>query len=150
MTTRYFEDFEIGESQEFGTYHVTEAEIVEFAEKYDPQAFHVDPAAATDSIYGGLIASGWHTCSMTMRLLVDNLLSETAILGATGVDDLRWRAPVRPGDDLSVSIEVVDTEPAASRRDRGLVKTAIEVTNQDDDEVLSFIALALFARRDGG
>ena len=150
MTTRYFEDFEIGESQEFGTYHVTEAEIVEFAEKYDPQAFHVDPAAATDSIYGGLIASGWHTCSMTMRLLVDNLLSETAILGATGVDDLRWRAPVRPGDDLSVSIEVVDTEPAASRRDRGFVKTAIEVTNQDDDEVLSFIALALFARRDGG
>lgn len=146
--TRYFEDFTVGETATFGSYRVTAEEVTEFARAYDPQPFHVDREAAAASIYGGLIASGWHTCAMAMRLIVDHLLAETACLGALGVDDLRFRRPVRPGDELSVRVEVVDTDPNGSQPDRGLVRAGTTVMNQDDEPVLSYEAVLMFARRE--
>jgi acyl dehydratase len=144
--TRYFEDFEVGDVEEFGSYTVTEAEIVEFAEQYDPQWFHTDPGRATESMYGGLIASGWHTASVTMRMLVDGMLSKSASLGAKGVDELRWPRPVRPGDTLSVRTEVLEKE--AERPDRGVVVVRNETFNDDDERVFSMVSHAMFARRD--
>ncbi|ADQ67011.1 acyl dehydratase [Halogeometricum borinquense DSM 11551] len=142
----FFEDFSAGQTEEFGAYDVTEEEILQFASQYDPQWFHTDPERAREeSIYGGLIASGWHTTAMMMRMLVDEFLSETAALGAKGIDELRWRRPVRPGDTLSLRLTVVETE--AEGPDRGLVKTRIEVLN-DTEVVCSMIALTMFARRD--
>lgn len=147
MTT-FFEDFSVGDEAEFGTYDVTEAEIREFAEKYDPQWFHTDPERAeAESMYGGLIASGWHTTAMTMRMLVDEILSETASLGAKGVDELRWRRPVRPGETLSVRTEILETTPETERR--GLVRVRITTLNGDGEEACSMVALTMFARRDG-
>lgn len=146
--TRYYEDIEVGEVERFGTYRVTADEIRSFAEQYDPQPFHVDPDAAAESMYGGLIASGWHTCAMAMRLIVTNLLSEMASLGAMGVDDLRWTAPVRPGDDLSVRVEVKETEPIEDQPDRGRVAAAVTTTNQDDEPVMSFVGQLMFGRRE--
>ena len=141
----YFEDLTIGERDEFGTYDVTEDEITSFAEQYDPQAFHVDPEAAAASAFGGLVASGWHTASMTMRLLVENPLSEGATRGALGVDELRWRRPVRPGDELSVRTEIVDKEDWDD--DHGLV--SVQITTEAAGEVaLSMVALVLYERRD--
>jgi acyl dehydratase len=145
--TLYFEDIAVGDVEEFGTYTLTEAEIVEFAERYDPQWFHTDPERAADSMYGGLIASGWQTAAVTMRMLVDEYLSETATLGAKGVDELRWPRPVRPGDTLSVRTEVVDRH--AERPDRGVVDTRTETFNDDGERVFSMVSHAMFARRDG-
>lgn len=140
----YFEDLTIGETDEFGTYEVTEEEITTFAEQYDPQSFHVDPEAAAASPFGGLVASGWHTASMTMRLLVDNPLADGATRGALGVDELRWRRPVRPGDDLSVRTEIVDKEDWDD--DHGLV--SVQITTEAEGEVaLSMVALVLYERR---
>jgi len=137
-----YEAVDIGHTREFGTYEVTREEIVSFAEQYDPQPFHVDEQAARESMFGGLVASGWHTCAMTMRLLVDNYLSEAGCLGSPGVECLRFRAPVRPGDALSVRIEHVRKEPWDD--DRGVVYTDIETHNQDDRTVLSMEAMTLF------
>ena len=145
--TRSFEDLEVGETHEFGTYDVTEAEILEFAEKYDPQPFHTDPEAAAESMYGGLIASGWHTAAMLMRMFVDGFLSETAALGSPGIDELRWRAPVRPGDTLSARIEVVDVE--ASTPDRGTADIDMAAVDDDGDPVLTMRGRIMFERRDG-
>ncbi|SFG32777.1 Acyl dehydratase [Halopelagius inordinatus] len=148
MTT-FFEDFSVGDEAEFGSYDVTEAEIREFAESYDPQWFHTDPERAeAESMYGGIIASGWHTTAMTMRMLVDEFLSETAALGAKGVDELRWRRPVRPGETLSVRTEILETTPETERR--GLVRVRITTANGDGEEVCSMVALTMFARREGG
>lgn len=144
---QYFEDFEIGDQRELGTYTVTEEEIIEFATQYDPQPFHVDPAAAEDSIFGGLIASGWHTGSICMRLLVDGLLSDVASMGARGVDDFRWHHPVRPGDQLTGYGEVVDRRASESDPRRGYVDYRSALDNQDGDTVLSMIGLLLFERR---
>ena len=145
--TRYFEDFATGDTFELGTYHVTADEIRSFAEQYDPQWFHTDPERAREeSMYGGLIASGWHTAAMTMRLLVDGLLADAASLGAKGVDDLRWRHPVFPGDTLSASVEVVETDP--ERPQRGLVRLGVTTTNDSGDEVFSMVGNVLFARRE--
>ena len=106
----YFEEIEVGDEQSFGSRDVTREEILEFAERYDPQSFHTDEAAAGESMFGGLIASGWHTASMTMRLLVEYVFEGSAATGAVGVDELRWPNPVRPGDTLSVHTEVEATE----------------------------------------
>ncbi|MFC6796551.1 MULTISPECIES: MaoC family dehydratase [unclassified Haladaptatus] len=146
MLPTHFEEFEAGQTFEFGSVTLSEAEIIEFAETYDPQPFHVDPEAAAESMFGGLIASGWQTCAVSMRLLADNLLNETASLGASGVDELRWHRPVRPGDTLSVRVEVLDTEPAANDPNRGHVRYEFSAFNQDDDRVLSMEALGMFAR----
>ena len=141
----YFEDLTVGETAEFGTYEVTADEMTSFAEQYDPQPFHTDPEAAAETPFGGLVASGWHTASVTMRLLVDDHLSEGAARGALGVDDLRWRQPVRPGDELTVRTEVVDKEDWDD--ENGLV--SVEITTEVDGEaVLSMVGLVLYECRD--
>jgi len=143
----YYEDVSVGDTAEFGEYHVTEAEIVEFAEQYDPQPFHTDPDAATESAFGELVASGWHTAAMCMRMLVDGPLAERATMGARGVDELRWRHPVRPGDTLHLRTEVVDRRPSESDPGRGYVDTRVEGLRDDGEVVVSWIALELVARR---
>ena len=141
----YFEDVSVGETNSFGSYEVTKAEIVAFAEQFDPQPFHVDETVADESMFGGLVASGWHTASMTMRMLVDDTMDESRVLGAAGVDELRFRSPVRPGDVLTAETEVVETEPWDE--ERGLVHRRITTSNQDDDVVLTMVGLVLWERR---
>ena len=147
--TRYFEDFEIGDVYEpDGRYEVTEAEVVEFAEQYDPQPFHLDEGAAEASLFGSLSASGWHTAAMCMRLLVDGVLDE-ASMGARGIDELRWNRPVHPGDTLRIEVEVLDKRPSESRPEMGHVRTALTGYNQDDESVIEWVALGMFRRRNG-
>ena len=134
---RYFEDYLPGEVYSYGSVTLDEASIIEFARLYDPQPFHIDPVAAQDSIYGGLIASGWHTTSVMMRLLADHVLSPASSLGSPGCDELRWLRPVRPGDSLSVRIEIVDGRRSRSNPDRGLVSCRLEVLNQRDEVVMT-------------
>jgi acyl dehydratase len=134
---RYFEDYLPGEVYSYGSVTLDEASIIEFARLYDPQPFHIDPVAAQDSIYGGLIASGWHTTSVMMRLLVDHVLSPASSLGSPGCDELRWLRPVRPGDSLSVRIEIVDGRRSRSNPDRGLVSCRLEVLNERDEIVMT-------------
>ncbi len=139
-----YEAVEIGARDTFGSYEVTSEEIVSFAEQYDPQQFHTDPEVARESMFGELVASGWHTAAMTMRMLVDNHLAESAAMGSPGVDKLRWRQPVRPGDVLAVETEYVDKEPWDD--DRGVVTTDITTRNQDGDPVLTMTAKVLYGR----
>ena len=133
-----FEDFVPGSVRTSGTVLVTEEEIIEFAKRYDPQVFHTDPVAARDSIYGGLVASGWHTAAMAMRLIVENYLSGVASVGSPGVDEVRWLKPVRPGDKLSVRVTVLEARRSESKPDRGIVRSLVEVLNQDMVVVMSF------------
>ena len=142
---KQFEDISIGETDSFGGYEVTSEEVVDFAERYDPQPFHTDPEAAAETPFGGLVASGWHTAAMTMRLLVDNVLSGIATRGALGVDELRWRSPVRPGQTLTVETEVVETEDWDE--DAGKIDVAI-TTRADGDIALSMVGLVLVDRRE--
>jgi len=139
----YFEDLTVGETDAFGAYEVTAEEVTAFAEQYDPQPFHTDPDAAADSPFGGLVASGWHTAAMTMRMLVEDALSGMATRGAAGVDGLRWRRPVRPGQTLSVETEI------AGKRDwdetTGLVEVGV-TTLADDDPAMSMVGLVLVER----
>ena len=145
MTT-YFEDLTVGEEHAFGRYEVTREEIVDFASSYDPQPFHLDEEAARESFFGGLVASGWHTASMTMRLIVDEFLADAASIGSPGVDELRWREPVRPGDVLTARATVLEKDPEGSRHG-GLARIRVE-TLAGDDVVMSMVALVLFAQRD--
>jgi acyl dehydratase len=133
-----FEDFVPGSVRTSGTVLVTEEEIIEFARRYDPQVFHTDPVAARNSIYGGLVASGWHTAAMAMRLIVEHYLFHAASVGSPGVDEVRWLKPVRPGDRLSVRVTVLEARRSESKPDRGLVRSFIEVLNQDRVVVMSF------------
>jgi acyl dehydratase len=144
---RYFDDYQVGAVDEFGPVVVTEEEILDFAQRYDPQPIHLDREAAQKGLYGGLIASGWHTTRLTMRLLVDGYLSKVASLGSPGVDELRWPAPVRPGDTLSVRATVVEARVSRSKPDRGIVRTRIETFNQHHEVVLSLVAVNLLAAR---
>lgn len=144
MTT-YFEDMTVGDTDEFGSYDVTEQEVREFAGQYDPQPFHTDPEAAADTIYGGLIASGWHTCAMTMRLLVDGHFADSAAMGAKGMEELRFPQPVRPGDELSVRTEVV--EKSVDNEKRGTVRVYSETSTADGDVVLEMTSDVMYARR---
>jgi len=145
--TYYYEDLAVGDEWTGSEYDVTEAEIKEFAEQYDPQWFHVDgERAAEESPYGGLIASGFHTTSMTMRLMVDNFLSDAATMGAKGVDSLRWHRPVEPGNSLSIRIEVLDR--TVDSDSRGTVRLRIETSNGDDEIVCTMVGIVMFARRD--
>jgi len=144
---RYFEDYVAGSVHEFGPISVEEAEIIEFARRYDPQVFHTDPEAAKLTMYGGLIASGWHTAGLMMRLLVDHYLSHVASLGSPGVDELRWLRPVRPGDELSVRVTVVEARRSSSKPDRGIVRSFVEVINQNREVVMSVKAVNFLLRR---
>lgn len=143
---RYFEDFSVGDVFEFGNYSVTEAEIMDFAGKYDPQPMHLDREAAEKSLFGGIIASGLHTLSILMRMTVDGLLHETAALGSPGIDQSRWLIPVRPGDTLSARLTVVNTVPSRSRPERGVVELSTEVLNQAGEVVATQNGKVMVAR----
>ena len=138
---RWFEDYRPGLVLEFGAIAVDEDEVVGFARRFDPQPFHVDAEAAAQGAFGGLIASGWHTGSLMMRLLVEHYLSPVASLGSPGLDELRWLAPVRPGDTLSVRVTVLEARRSQSKPDRGLVRAQMEVLNQRRETVMSMKAL---------
>ncbi|HET6741010.1 MAG TPA: MaoC family dehydratase [Kribbella sp.] len=143
----YFEDYQPGAPVEHpATITVDQTAVIEFAEQFDPQYFHVDPEAAADGPFNGLIASGWHTAGLMMRLYADQYLSKEASLGGPGVDELRWPAPVRPGDVLRLRTEVLEARPSRSKPDRGLIRTRTELLNQHDAivfscEVLNFLAV---------
>ena len=122
-------------------------EIIAFAQQFDPQPFHIDDEAARRSIFGGIIASGWHTASISHRLFVEGLLRTSVSMGSPGLDELRWLLPVRPGDALSVRVEVLSTTPSRSKPDRGAIKFRFEVRNQKGEVVMTETATALFARR---
>lgn len=143
----YFEDFEIGKTIEVGSCTVTEEEIIAFAKQFDPQPFHVDREAAAKSIYGGIIASGWHTCSIIMRLMVDGFLSDSSSLGSPGVDEIRWVKPVRGGDTLTVSTMVLQMSPSTSKADRGVVHTVWQAKNQHGELVATIKGMGMFRRR---
>ncbi|MFE0028378.1 MaoC family dehydratase [Amycolatopsis sp. NPDC059021] len=144
---RYFEDYRPGAAYEFGHAAFTEAEIVEFARRFDPQSFHVDRETAQDGPFGGLIASGWHTASVLMRLFAGHYLSTVASLGGPGADELRWLKPVRPGTTVRLRVTVLDTQPSRSKPDRGLVRTLAELIDQDDDVVLRLTVLNFLRRK---
>jgi acyl dehydratase len=147
MPGHTFEDFEPDQVFELGSHTVTEEEIVAFARQFDPQPFHVDAAAAAESVFGGLIASGWHTGAMWMRLYVDSMLGDSDARGSPGVEELRWLAPVRPGDTLSGRLIVLETMPSATRPDRGTIRIRGEMVNQDGVTVMSMTSRGHFGRR---
>lgn len=144
---RWFEDYPVGEVAEFGDHPVTEAEIVEFATRYDPQPFHVDPEAARGSIYGGLIASGWMTASCAMRLLVDHYISPIASMGSPGIDELRWLAPVRAGDRLRMRVTVLESRPSRSRPRLGMTRFHWEVLRGAGEVVMTMTGWGMYRRR---
>jgi len=146
---RHFEDYVLGHVHELGTIAVDESEVITFGRRYDPQYFHTDPEKAKGSPFGGLIASGWHTASLMMRVLVEHYLPHAASLGSPGIDELRWTRPVRPGDTLSVRATVLGARRSESKPDRGLVQTQLDVMNQNDEVVMSAKAMNMIrARRD--
>jgi len=145
----YLEDFVPGSVHEFGPAVVDEAEIIEFARRYDPQLIHTDPEWARTGPFGGLIASGWHTAAIAMRLLVDQYLPTAASLASPGIDELRWLRPVRPGGELRVRVTVIETRPSRSKPDRGLLRSRIEVLEPDGSAVMTMIGMNIVRRRPG-
>lgn len=145
MVPQYFEDLSIGDTYKLDSHTVTEDEIIDFAEQYDPQDFHIDSQQAEESMFGDLIASGWHTAAVTMRLVVDGLLDEVAVVGAVGVDTLRWERAVYGGDELHPSVTVAEKEGWDD--DKGLVKFDVETINQDGDRVMRRTDLVLVEHR---
>lgn len=144
---KYFEDVEIGETTRFGRYEVTREEIVDYARQFDPQPFHLDEEAARASMFGGLIASGWHTGAMFIRMVCHDVVPEAATAGSMGFDDLKWLRPVRPGDVLSVESVVRGKSESRSRPDRGTVKIESRVSNQRGEVVMSLVSLVIYLRR---
>jgi acyl dehydratase len=148
MTGRYFEDFRIGEVLPLGSCRVSEAEIIAFARQFDPQPFHTDPEAAKSSVFGELVASGWHTTSLYMRLLCDGFISTVAhSMGSPGVDRIEWLKPVRPGDTLTGRLTILDLIPSESRADRGTLKSLGELLNQQGEVVMRMQGVGFFGRR---
>ena len=147
--TLYWEDFKVGETVAMGSHTFVEKEMIDFARKFDPQPFHIDPAAAKDSYFGGLIASGWHTCAVAMRLICDNYLNRSASLGSPGIENVRWLVPVRAGDTLSYRRVVLEARASRSRPAVGLVKSRTEAVNQKGETVLTFEGWGMFGRRPG-
>lgn len=146
----YWEDFKTGETFPMGERRVHRDEVIAFANAYDPQPFHVDEQAAKQSIYGGLIASGWHTVAIVMRMMCDAYLNQSASLGSPGVDNVRWLKPVRPGDTIRAQRTVLETRASQSRPEMGLVKHRWEVFNQDHDLVMTIEGYGMFQRRNPG
>ena len=145
--TIFWEDLQPGTVRELGTTSVTAEEIKEFAGKYDPQPFHLDEEAAKDSMFGGLVASGWHTAALAMRLTVDNMLRQAASMGSPGLESLKWLKPVHPGDRLALRHTILESRPLKSRPDTGLVRSRWEMFNQDGDKVLEMEGYGMFGRR---
>ncbi len=143
---RYFEDFSIGGKQSFGSYSVTREEVIEFASKYDPQDFHLSDEAAAKTFFGKVAASGWHTCSMAMAMIVENMKSNRqASLGSPGVDDIRWLTPVYPGDTLRCENEVLDMKRSRSKPEMGALFMKLTVYNQNDKPVMTMESVSLTA-----
>jgi acyl dehydratase len=149
MALRYFEDFAelVGQTIQLGSHQFTSDSIIAFARAYDPQPMHTDPERAKTSIYGGLIASGWHTAVEYMRLVVDRMMNGTESLGSPGLDRLRWLKPVRPGDVLQAQFTILEATPSRSRPDRGIVRSRGEMLNQSGELVMDLEAVNFFARR---
>jgi acyl dehydratase len=143
----YFEDFYAGQDIDLGSRSVSEDEIVAFATEFDPQPFHVDHEAAQETIFGGVIASGWHTCGMMMRLVVDGVLGHSSSMGSPGLDKVRWILPVRGGDTLSVHFLTTQVKGSSSRPDRGVVWSTWRATNQRGEEVCIVEGMSMFGRR---
>ena len=144
---RYFEDYVEGDVHLLGSMAVEADELIAFAQRFDPQTFHVDPAAAKLTPFGGLIASGWYTAALTMRIFVEDYLTHVASLASPGIDELRWLKPVRPGDTLWVRVTVLKSVPSKSKPDRGAVTARVEVSNQVDDVVMTFKCINIIGRR---
>jgi acyl dehydratase len=147
MTERYLEDLHVGDRFGSGTYEVTEQGIVDFAQEFDPQPFHLDLDAAKRSVFRGLAASGWHTAAMSMRLFVTGDLKLAGGSIGLGVDDLEWPRPVRPGDRLQLQTEIVEVRPSRSKPDRGIIRIRNVTTNQNGEVVQRFLASVLVRRR---
>ncbi|MCW1381828.1 MaoC family dehydratase [Novosphingobium sp. KCTC 2891] len=148
---QYYEDLVPGSTDRFGSYAVTREEVIDFASKYDPQPFHLDDEAAKDTFFGRLSASGWHTCAMTMAMLVEELKkNEQAGLGSPGVDELRWVKPVYPGDTLSVERLLVDKRRSGSRPEMGSFRNVVTVTNQHGDVVMTMKSTGFIRTRQPG
>lgn len=148
--TLYFDDLEVGSVERFGEYTVTREEVIEFASKYDPQLFHLEDEAASHSIFGKIAASGWHTCAMMMNMMVRHWQAnglDQASLGGAGMDELRWTRPVYPGDVLHCTGELLEKTPSRSKADRGTTRTRLTVFNQNDEPVMSVIAIGMLRRR---
>lgn len=148
--TRYYEDLSVGDAERRGEYRMERSDIVAFAERYDPQSFHLDEEAAADSIFGGLVASGLHTLCASVRLFIDEFVSGSdgiANMGGLGMDDLRWHEPVRPGDRLSLRVEVTEKRPSTSHDDRGYVTLDRTVLSQTEATVLSLVSYNIVQRR---
>lgn len=145
---QFFEDFVIGSVSKYGRYEVTAEEIIEFASKYDPQPFHLSEEAGKAMHFGGLCASGWHTCAMVMRLIVDGMVTTGSnSLGSPGIDELRWKKPVFPGDILRLESTVVDKRESRSRPDMGALFLDNKVLNQKDEVVMTFKPIVMYKRR---
>jgi acyl dehydratase len=149
VSERWFEDYVVGKTAEHGSIRVEEDELLDFGRRFDPQPFHVDADAAAAGPYGGLIASGWHTCALMMRLFAREYLSPASSLGSPGVDELRWIRPVRPGDALTLRTTVEEARPSRSKPDRGLVRTRVELLGADGGAVLRLTAMNLVRTRPG-
>ncbi len=147
-TRLYLDDFQVGQTFRSGSRHVSEADIKAYAAQFDPQPFHLDDAAAKATMFGGLAASGWHTMSLTMRLLVDGGAPIAGGIIGAGVEELRWPRPVRPGDELTVESEVVEIRPSRSRPQQGLIKMRTTTFNQNGEPVQTFVANLVVPRRD--
>ena len=147
---RYWEDIKAGDVVELGSHTMDKERMIAFAREFDPQPFHTDEKAAEATIWGGLIASGWLTGSVLMRLLCDGFLKDTAGLGSPGIDELRWLKPVRPGDTLTARLTVLETTPSRSKPDRGIIRTLAEVLNQRGEIVMTTNSINFVFRRPGG
>ena len=144
----YFEDLEVGAETDFGTYNVTREEMLEFARKYDPQPFHLSDEEAAKTHFGRMSASGWHTAAMTMAVIARYVVGRRqAGLGSPGIDELRWRKPVYPGDTLHVRGKIIEKTPSRSRPEMGSFRTHTTVTNQNDEVVMTFTSIVLIQRR---
>ena len=143
----YWEDLQPGEALELGSHTFTAEEIVAFARQFDPQSFHTNPVAAKQSFYGGLIASGWHTCAIAMRLMVDSYIGRSASMGSPGLDNIRWLAPVRAGDTITYRRRIIAARTSASKPGAGLVQTRWEAQNQRGEMVMTMEGWGMFGRR---
>ncbi len=144
---RYFEDFEPGAVAVYGPRRVTREEIIAFASEFDPQPMHLDEAAAGATLLGGLAASGWHSCSLLMRMIADGFVLETHSLGSPGVDEVRWLRPLRPGTQIRVRSTVLDMR-VSSRPERGFVKFRHEILDEQDEVLTSLVSSLMVSRRE--
>lgn len=147
ITDRYFEDYEVDATYVLGEFSLSEAEIMDFARRFDPQPFHIDREAAAQSHFGGIIASGWHTASAMMRVVVEHFISAVAGMGSPGVDEIRWLKPVRPGEPLTVQVTIERARRSVSKPDRGLLHTLMEVIGPDGDRRMTVRSVGLVGCR---